>query len=113
LADRQAVQWWIADSAIEVHAARLMVQDAAAKLDAKVPDIRFEASATKVFATEMITRVADRAMQLFGGSGNTRDLPIEWIYRNSRVLRIVEGASEIHRLQIARACLARASKASR
>jgi (R)-benzylsuccinyl-CoA dehydrogenase len=102
LADRQAIQWWIADSLIEVHASRLMVRDAAAKLDRGVKDIRTEASATKVFATEMITRVADRALQLYGGMGVSKDLPIEYIYRNSRALRIVEGPSEIHRMQLAR-----------
>jgi (R)-benzylsuccinyl-CoA dehydrogenase len=102
LAARQAIQWWIADTQIELHAARLMVEDAAAKLDSGVTDIRREASATKVFCTEMIGRIVDRAMQLFGGMGYTKELPIEWIYRNSRVLRIVEGASEVHRMQLAR-----------
>ncbi|WEX12442.1 acyl-CoA dehydrogenase family protein [Chelativorans sp. AA-79] len=102
LADRQAVQWMIADSAIEVHAARLMVRDAAEKLDAGISDIREEASITKVYATEMISRVVDRAMQVYGGIGFSKETPIEYIYRNSRVLRILEGASEIHRMQIAR-----------
>jgi alkylation response protein AidB-like acyl-CoA dehydrogenase len=102
LADRQAVQWWIADSLIEIHAARLMVMDAARKLDAGVRDLRTEASITKVYGTEMISRISDRAMQLYGGAGLTKDLPIEYIYRNSRFLRILEGPSEIHRQQIAK-----------
>ena len=102
LGERQGVQWMIADSVIEVHAARLMVRDAALKLDMGIADVREEASATKVFATEMITRVVDRAMQVHGGLGFSKETPIEYIYRNSRVLRILEGASEIHRMQIAR-----------
>lgn len=102
LADRQAVQFMIADSAIELHAARLMVHDAASLLDSGETDIRFEASAVKVHATEMLSRVVDRAMQVHGAMGYSKELPIEFVYRNSRVLRILEGPSEIHRGQIAR-----------
>jgi alkylation response protein AidB-like acyl-CoA dehydrogenase len=106
LADRQAIQWMIADSMIEVHASRLMVEDASRKLDAGVLDVRHEASATKVFATEMISKVVDRAMQMHGAMGLSKDLPIEFIYRNSRFLRIIEGANEIHRVQLSRMRLA-------
>jgi (R)-benzylsuccinyl-CoA dehydrogenase len=106
LADRQAIQWMIADSMIDLHATRLMVQDAAHKMDAGVLDVRREASTTKVFATEMVSRVVDRAMQMYGAMGLSKDLPIEFIYRNSRFLRIVEGANEIHRVQLARMRLA-------
>jgi len=102
LAERQAVQWMIADSVMSIHAARLMVMDVAAKMDAGVPDVRNESSIAKVFATEMVSTIVDRALQLHGGIGYTKDSPIEFIYRNSRALRIVEGASEIHRRQIAR-----------
>lgn len=102
LADRQIVQTWIADSVIEVHATRLMVADAARKFDSGIRDLRLEASTTKVFGTEMITRIADRALQLHGGMGFSKELPIEYIYRNSRFLRVLEGASEIHRVQIAK-----------
>ncbi|HJQ45202.1 MAG TPA: acyl-CoA dehydrogenase family protein [Amycolatopsis sp.] len=102
LADRQAIQWMIADSEIELHATRLMVDDGARKLDDGVVDIRREASITKVYATEMISRIVDRAMQMHGAMGLSKDLPIEWMYRNSRFLRIVEGASEIHRIQLAK-----------
>jgi (R)-benzylsuccinyl-CoA dehydrogenase len=102
LADRQAIQWMIADSLIEIHATRLMVEDAAKKLDGGVVDVRREASTTKVFATEMISKVADRAMQMHGAMGLSKELPIEYIYRNSRFLRIIEGPSEIHRVQLAR-----------
>jgi (R)-benzylsuccinyl-CoA dehydrogenase len=109
LADRQAIQWMIADSVIELHATRLMVDDAAKKLDSGVIDIRREASATKVFATEMISKIADRCMQMHGAMGLSKELPIEFIYRNSRFLRIVEGASEIHRVQLAKFRLREAS----
>lgn len=102
LAERQIVQAWIADSVMDVHATRLMVADAAAKFDSGVRDLRVEASTAKVFGTEMISRVADRALQLHGGMGFSKELPIEYIYRNSRFLRVLEGASEIHRVQIAR-----------
>jgi (R)-benzylsuccinyl-CoA dehydrogenase len=109
LADRQAIQWMIADSVIELHATRLMVDDAAKKLDSGVIDIRREASATKVFATEMISKIVDRCMQMHGAMGLSKELPIEFIYRNSRFLRIVEGASEIHRVQLAKFRLREAS----
>jgi (R)-benzylsuccinyl-CoA dehydrogenase len=109
LADRQAIQWMIADSVIELHATRLMVDDAAKKLDSGVIDIRREASATKVFATEMISKIVDRCMQMHGAMGLSKELPIEFIYRNSRFLRIVEGASEIHRVQLAKFRLRQAS----
>jgi (R)-benzylsuccinyl-CoA dehydrogenase len=109
LADRQAIQWMIADSVIELHATRLMVDDAARKLDSGVIDIRREASATKVFATEMISKIVDRCMQMHGAMGLSKELPIEFIYRNSRFLRIVEGASEIHRVQLAKFRLREAS----
>jgi (R)-benzylsuccinyl-CoA dehydrogenase len=109
LADRQAIQWMIADSVIELHATRLMVDDAARKLDSGMIDIRREASATKVFATEMISKIVDRCMQMHGAMGLSKELPIEFIYRNSRFLRIVEGASEIHRVQLAKFRLREAS----
>jgi alkylation response protein AidB-like acyl-CoA dehydrogenase len=109
LADRQAIQWMIADSLIDIHATRLMVEDAAKKLDSGVVDVRREASTTKVFATEMISKVADRAMQMHGAMGLSKELPIEYIYRNSRFLRIIEGPSEIHRVQLARMRLRQAS----
>ena len=101
LANRQAVQWMIADSAVEIHASRLMTYDAATKWD-QGSEIRQEASMAKLYASEMACQVADRAMQVHGGLGYTKDLPIEWFYRRLRLWRIVEGASEIHRFVIAR-----------
>jgi alkylation response protein AidB-like acyl-CoA dehydrogenase len=111
LSERQAIQFMIADSVMELHAARLMVRDAAALLDSGVKDIRMQASTVKVQATEMLSRVADRALQVHGAMGYSKELPIEYVYRNSRVLRILEGPSEIHRGQIAK--LAIRERASR
>lgn len=105
LAQRQAIQFMIADSVMELQAARLLVRDAATRLDEGETDIRQQASTVKVFCTEMLTRIADRAMQVHGAMGYSKELPIEFIYRNSRVLRILEGPSEIHRTQVARLAL--------
>ena len=71
LADRQAIQWWIADAATKIHACRLMVMDAAVKQD-EGRDVRMEASMIKVFATEMATEVIDHAQQAFGAMGVTQ-----------------------------------------
>lgn len=102
LQDRQAVQWWIADSAIDIHATRLMAHQAAWRADQGVADLRLEASMIKVFATEMVTRVIDRAMQAHGAYGMSKDLPLEFMYRSVRLHRIYEGPTEIHRWQIAK-----------
>jgi acyl-CoA dehydrogenase len=104
LADRQAIQWFIADSATDIHAARLMTHHGAWKFD-QGEDVRQEASMLKVFATEMATRVADRAMQTHGGMGMSKELPLEFIYRRLRPMRIFEGPTEVHRWVIARALL--------
>ena len=84
-----------------------MVHDAATALDAGERDIRLEASSVKVQATEMLSRVVDRAMQVHGAMGYSKELPIEYVYRNSRVLRILEGPSEIHRGQVAKLSIKR------
>ena len=76
LADRQAIQWWIADAATRIHICRLMVRDAAAKMD-RGEDVRTEASMLKVFATEMAQEVCDHAMQTFGAMGMTKELPLQ------------------------------------
>jgi alkylation response protein AidB-like acyl-CoA dehydrogenase len=104
LADRQAIQWFIADSATDIHAARLMTHHGAWKFD-QGADVRQEASMLKVFATEMATRVADRAMQMHGGMGMSKELPLEFMYRRLRPMRIFEGPSEVHRWVIARTLL--------
>ena len=104
LADRQAVQWWISDSYQEIEMVRLMVYQMAWKMDAG-KDSRLDGSMVKVQGTEMITRVVDRAMQLFGGMGVSKELPLEYISRMCRVMRIVEGPSEVHRWVVARELL--------
>jgi (R)-benzylsuccinyl-CoA dehydrogenase len=102
LADRQTIQWWIADSYQELEMVRMMVYRLAWKLDRGDTDVRRDASLVKVQGTEMIGLVVDRAIQLFGGMGVSKELPLEYISRMVRVLRIVEGPSEVHRWVIAR-----------
>jgi acyl-CoA dehydrogenase len=97
----QAIQWMLADSAVEVHAARLMAYHLAWLVDRGEYPIR-ESSMVKLHNTEMVGRVADRAVQIFGGMGLLTEGPVERIYRYVRMLRIVEGTSEIQRLVIAR-----------
>ncbi len=101
LADRQAVQWWIADAATKIHACRLMVLDAAIKHDQN-RDVRTEASMVKVFATEMATEIIDCAMQTFGAMGVTKELPLHLMAQRARVMRVYEGPTEVHRMLIAR-----------
>ena len=101
LAERQSVQWWIADTWQEIESVRVLTWRLASRID-RGGDIRREASMVKIMATEMIGRVVDRAIQLFGGMGVSKELPLEYIYRLVRVYRIVEGPSEIHRSIIAR-----------
>lgn len=102
LASRQTVQWWIADSWQEMEMVRLITYQLAVRIDRGERDIRTQAAMVKVQATEMIGRVVDRTIQLFGGMGVSKELPLEYIYRLVRVYRIVEGPSEIHRWVIAR-----------
>ncbi len=104
LADRQAIQWWIADAAMQIHACRLMVLDAAAQLDAG-DDVRTVSSMVKVYGTEMATEVIDHAMQTFGAMGMTRELPLQQMAQRVRLMRIFEGPSEVHRMAIARRVL--------
>ena len=105
LADRQAIQWWIADAATQIHACRLMVHDAAARFD-EGEDIRQAAAMVKVFATEMAGEIVDHAMQAFGAMGMTKELPLQLMAQKARVMRIYEGPSEVHRMTIARRILA-------
>ena len=101
LADKQAIQWMIADSEVELKAARLLVYDAASKVDAGEPG-KVDASVCKLVGTETAGRVVDRAMQMFGGMGMAQEMPLERWYRELRVKRIGEGPSEVHRMVIAR-----------
>ena len=106
LSDRQSIQWWIADAATKIHACRLMVMDAAAKVDAG-RDVRTEASMIKVFATEMAQETIDHAMQSFGAMGMTKELPLQLLMQRVRMMRVYEGPSEVHRMVIARRMIGR------
>lgn len=106
LADRQAIQWWIADTATRIHACRLMVHDAAEKID-RGEDTRHVASMIKVFATEMAYEACDQAMQTLGALGMTVELPLNALWQRARVMRMYEGPSEVHRQTIARRVLGR------
>jgi len=101
----QAIQWPIADAATEIHAARLMVYDAAARAD-RGERVTDRAAMAKLFATELLGRVADAAVQIHGGMGYMKELWIERAYRDARIYRIYEGTSEIQRLVIASGLLA-------
>ena len=102
LADRQAIQWWLADSFQEMEMVRLITWRLACKIDAGEGNWRRDAAMVKLQGTEMIQRITDRAMQMFGGMGMTKDMPLEYMSRASRVWRIYEGSSEVHRWFIAR-----------
>lgn len=104
LADKQAIQWMLADSEIEIRAARGLVYDAAWKADLGRP-FKTEASAAKVYATETAGRVVDRCIQVLGGMGVSQEVPLERWYRELRIKRIGEGPSEVHRMVIARELL--------
>jgi len=106
IASFQMIQAMLADSRAECNAARAMILEAARKRDAG-GDITMDAACAKLFASEMVGRVADRAVQIFGGAGYVADHGIERFYRDVRLFRIYEGASEIQRLIIAREMLKR------
>ena len=101
LSDKQAIQWMIADSEVELRAARLLVYQAAWNADMG-RDIKVDASIAKVFGTETAGRVVDRCIQILGGMGVAQEVPLERWYRELRIKRIGEGPSEVHRMVIAR-----------
>lgn len=111
LADKQAIQWMIADSEIELRAAKLLVYQAAWRADLGY-DIKIDASACKVFATETAGRIVDRCIQIFGGLGVACEMPLERWYREMRIKRIGEGPSEVHRMVVARDLLSGNAKRS-
>ena len=109
LAEKQSVVFTLADMTTELHAARLMVQDAATALDLKEPDAAVRAAMAKRFATDVGFRVANAALQLHGGYGYLQDYGIEKVVRDLRVHQILEGTNEIMRAVIGRDLLERAS----
>jgi acyl-CoA dehydrogenase len=101
IANFQMIQAQLADCRAEANAGRAMVLEAARKRD-RGEDVTMDAAAAKLFCSEMVGRVADRAVQIFGGSGYVADHGIERFYRDVRIFRLYEGTSEIQRLIIAR-----------
>jgi len=101
LAEHQAIQWMVADSAIELYASRLMVLHGAWKIDRGL-DHRQEISMIKVFVAEALNRIVDRTLQIYGSLGISEDVPISRFYTDARAARIYDGPSEVHRMVIAR-----------
>jgi alkylation response protein AidB-like acyl-CoA dehydrogenase len=100
--DHQAVQFRLAEMAMQIEAARQLILHAASMKDAGLPCLK-EAAMAKLFASEMAERVVSSAMQVFGGYGYVADFPVERIYRDVRVCQIYEGTSDIQKILIARA----------
>ncbi|MDR3451460.1 MAG: acyl-CoA/acyl-ACP dehydrogenase [Rhodoferax sp.] len=104
IGDFQMIQQMLADSVIEINAARWMVYNAAWMLD-QGHDAREQIAMVKVYAAETLGRVVDRAVQIFGGMGFCKELPIERYYRDARIYRIFDGTSEIHRTVVAKSVM--------
>lgn len=104
LAKKQTIQNWIADSAAEIEAARLMTLKAAWKLD-RGDDARIEISLIKFFGARVLHDVVDRAIQVHGALGYSKDLPLEMFYRDARAARIYDGPDEVHRQVVAQRIL--------
>ncbi|CAB3894598.1 acyl-CoA dehydrogenase family protein [Achromobacter mucicolens] len=107
LADLQQVQAMIADSHIDLHASRLMTLDCAARMDAGL-SVKQHSAMTKVFVSDAVNRVADRAVQMMGALGLSDDTPVSMIWQEMRPFRIYDGANELHRATLARRLLAHA-----
>ena len=106
LAERQAIQWMLADAEVEIRAARWLIWEGAWKADRR-EDARIEASIAKLYSSEVLGRVVDAAVQIHGGYGVSKEFPLERWYREARVRRIGEGPSEVHRMVIARSLFRR------
>jgi acyl-CoA dehydrogenase len=104
LADKQTVQNWIADSAAEIHACRLMTLDAAHKID-EGDEARVEVSVIKFYAARVLHDVIDRAIQVHGARGLTDETPLAEMYANARAARIYDGPDEVHRMVVSRRIL--------
>jgi acyl-CoA dehydrogenase len=103
LREHQGIEWMLADMAASVHAARLVAYEAAWRYDHGSPAERTAAAATsKLIGADMVQRVADTTLQIFGGSGYSKDQPVERIWRETRVVRILDGTSEMMRRIVAR-----------
>jgi acyl-CoA dehydrogenase len=102
LKDKQFIQGFIADSYMDIQAARLMTIHAAEKIDRDDQDARTDISAIKVFVPAAYERVVDRAIQVWGAAGITNDLPLAAMYHGARTLRIADGPDEVHKILIAK-----------
>jgi alkylation response protein AidB-like acyl-CoA dehydrogenase len=105
IADFQAVQFMIADMAMKIEAARLMVYTAAARAERGEPDLGFISSASKCYASDVAMSVTTDAVQLFGGYGYTVDFPVERFMRDAKITQIYEGTNQIQRVVMSRALL--------
>lgn len=108
IAEFQLIQAMLADSEADTYAARCMILDAAARRD-RGENTTLQAACSKMFSSEMVGRVADRAVQIFGGAGYMAEYPVERFYRDVRLFRIFEGTTQIQQLVIARELLKAAS----
>jgi len=104
IAKHQGIEWWFADMHTEITAARLLVYNAALAKDQGAPFIK-ETAMAKMYTSEVARRVCNKALQVFGGHGYMKDLPLERYYRDQRILEIYEGTSEIMRMMIGRQAL--------
>lgn len=104
LADKQAIQWWVADIATKIHSTRLMALDCAWKQDQGM-DVKTEASMLKFHATEMATDAIDKSMQAWGAMGMSKEMPLHILSTEIRTMRIYDGPSEVHRMVVARSLL--------
>ena len=105
VSDFQGVQFMLADMAMKIEAARLMVYSAAARAERGEKGLSFISSAAKCFASDVAMEVTTNAVQLFGGAGYTRDFPVERMMRDAKITQIYEGTNQIQRVVMARALL--------
>jgi butyryl-CoA dehydrogenase len=105
VADNQGIQFMLADMAMKVEAARLMVYSAAARAERGEPDLGFISAASKCFASDVAMEVTTDAVQLFGGAGYTVDYPVERMMRDAKITQIYEGTNQIQRVVMSRALL--------
>jgi acyl-CoA dehydrogenase len=104
LADKQTVQNWVADSAAEIQACRLLTLDAAARID-QGDEARVEISAVKFYAARVLHDVVDRALQTHGALGLTDQTPLARMYADARAARLYDGPDEVHRMVVSRRVL--------
>ena len=105
LAEKQGIQWMIADSAMELYQAKLMVLHAAYKID-RQEDFTAEVSMAKHFVANMLNRVIDRSIQVHGALGYSTDTPLAHMYQHARWARFADGADEVHQMRIAQRTIA-------